>query len=206
VEKALKAGAPIRTCVFETASWLWMAAQDWMKYRVLDMAEDNKNYVNQAFDWAIAQKEYRRIFMRLKKLRKYGCNVIITAHTKNEYNNKMEVIGETIHWWHQSIKLSDIVLWIETKPKKIGKRIVNQRLTKFHRLRGVENAKKLSKKIEDVTWDKFIQEMSRIRLASDEKIEAEEEVIKYTVDDPSGSPTPKVIQTKRKRVKVSESE
>lgn len=183
VKRALDNGAKIGTVAFETATWLWMAVMDYMKYKVLELDEDTKSYVKQAFDWAIAQKEYRRIFMGLKNLRRYGCNVIITAHTKNEYNSKMEVTGEKIHWWSDSIKMTDTIIWIRATPEKQGRKIVTKRLAVFERLRGVENAKKISKPIEDITWDKFVAELSRIRqVASENAEEDKDSTSKYTVD------------------------
>lgn len=202
VKKALDNGAKIGTIAFETATWLWMAAMDYMKYKVLEMDEDTKAYVKQAFDWAIAQKEYRRIFMGLKKLRRYGCNIIITAHTKPEYNNQMEEIGEKIHWWSQSVKMTDTILWIRATPEKVGRRIVTKRLAEFERLRGVENAKKIAKPIEDVTWNKFVAELSRIRqIAADKADEEDENTSKYTVDK-KDSDKPKA--PRRRRAVVSE--
>lgn len=197
VKKALDNGANIGTIAFETATWLWMAAMDWMKYKVLEIDEETKAYVNQAFDWAVAQKEYRRVFMGLKKLRRYGCNVIITAHTKNEYNNKMEIIGEKIHWWSQSIKMTDTILWIRAESKKVGRKIVTERVARFERLRGVENAKKISKPIIDITWDKFIAELSRIRRV--ESTTEDDSSSKYKLDDKEDKPKQK---GRRRRVPI----
>ncbi len=166
IDNALKEGAKIGTIVFETATWLWMACQDWMKYKVLELSDDSKDYVSQGFDWAIAQKRFMRVYKRLVKLRRYGCNVVITVHTKNTYNNKMEITGEKIHWWDQTYKMSPIIIWIKVKNTVRNKKIVIDRNAEFERIRGVDNAKELSEGIKDITWDKFIRELSRIRKAS----------------------------------------
>ena len=71
VTKALQAGAKIGTVVFETASWLWAGAMDYMKYKVLELDPTAKSYVDQQFDWFIAQKEYSKVFKQMISLRDY---------------------------------------------------------------------------------------------------------------------------------------
>lgn len=167
----LQAGAKIGTVVFETASWLWAGAMDFMKYSILQLDPTSVKYVEQMFDWAIAQKEYTKVFKQLVALRDYGTNVIITVHTKPVYTmvkvdgkSVRKKIGEDFQWWDKSFRMSPMVLRINKKHQEDGTgRIRDMRLTEFERIRGVPNAGKLAKEIEDITYEKFVNELSNIR-------------------------------------------
>ncbi len=168
IEEGLKNGAKVGTVALETISWIWMGAMDYMKYEVLSLDHNNKAYVEEGWDWGIAQKRYGSIFRKLKRLRRFGCHVILSVHTKDIMDKNHKVTGEKLHWWPQSIKMTDVILWLHEKKKANPKtkEIDILRECEFYRFRTVKHGKKLAKTLIDVTWDDFIQETSRIRKES----------------------------------------
>ena len=207
IETMLMDGANIRTLVFETMTWVWMGAMDWMKYKVLEMSPDVKEYVESGFDWAVAQKRFLRLFKRVANLTRFGTNVIMTVHTKDILNKKMEPIGEKIHWWAQAYKMSPIILWIkiENKFNKRTKKLTVERRCEFERIRGVDDAKSLAEPMYDVTWYKMNEELSKIRILAAEKkgkkAPVDDKRENKSADQPvsDDGDTPKEAPTRRKR-------
>jgi hypothetical protein len=207
VTKALQAGADIGTVVFETASWLWAGAMDYMKYVVLQLDPTAKSYVDQQFDWFVAQKEYSKVFKQMIALRDYGTNVIITVHTKPTYTMKKVdgrsqrvKTGEEFQWWDKSFRMSPIVLHIERKSIEVSDgKFRMSRVTSFKRIRGVPNAGNLSQSIIDITYDKFVNELHMIRERYESIKATGKPIEEATTDAVEAVVTKKATTTRRRR-------
>lgn len=167
------------TFVVDTVTWIWMGSMDRMKYKILELDPSTKNYVEQRWDWDIANKKYINLYKRMTGLRRYGVNVIILVHTKDKYEEK-KIEGkkkivksdtdEVFHWQKKSPQMSPLILHVMKKMRmndETGK-AEEVRETKFVRIRGLPNAARLSRPIIDITWDKLLQELHEIRVRHDD--------------------------------------
>ena len=184
------------TVALDTATWLWLSSMDYMKYKVLKLDPTAKSYVKQQWDWDVANKKYINLYKRLMALRKYGVNVIITVHVKDKWEEKevkgkikgvktSEMIG---HWQKKSPQMSPLILQIDKKTVVVDGKVVEKRIARCIRMRGVPNAKKLFGKIEDITWDKLEHEIHNV-LVKHEEIVAKQKSDGHTTS--TSSPTPK---------------
>lgn len=189
------------TVALDTATWLWMASMDYMKYKVLKLNSTSKNYVNQQWDWDIANKKYINLYKRLVALRNYGVNVVITVHVKDAFDVS-EGGGKTIvtrkdqkepHWMKKSPQMSPLIINIQHKTDidEAGK-VVRRRISKCVRMRGVANARELFQPIEDITWDKLLDELENIRLYS-----KSEKVTPSNTESNTVSTTPTIKRRRR---------
>lgn len=165
------------TFVLDTVSWMWMAAMDRMKYKILQLDPTAKNYVKQMWDWDIANKKYINLYKRMMGLSRYGVNVIILAHTKEKYEEK-EVKGkkkivksdteEVFHWMKKTPQMTPLILHARQRMMMVDGAACNVRETNFVRIRGVPNAARIARPIYDLTWDKLMEELHYIRTVHEE--------------------------------------
>ena len=201
--EALARGGHLKGCTvaLDTATWLWLGCMDYMKYKVLKLDTTAKNYVNQQWDWDIANKKYINLYKRLMALRKYGVNVVITVHVKEAYeatsSNGRTSVSKTDnlvpHWMKKSPQMSPLILQIDKKVVVEDGKAVEKRMTRCVRMRGVPNAKKLFKPIEDITYQKLLEELHNVRLRSEGKL--------VEGDEQEATSTTKATPTVRRRTR-----
>lgn len=78
--------------------------------------------------YGAANREMKRLANLLMAL---DMNVIMTAHSKNEYGSNMAVIGTTFDGWKKLDYLFDLVLQLERRGQKRVARVVKSRLAEF---------------------------------------------------------------------------
>ncbi len=166
------------TVCLDTATWMWMGSMDFMKYKVLKMDPTARNFVEQMWDWDVANKKYINLYKRLMGLRRHGVNVIINVHVKDKWETK-QVKGKAKgvktdqtepHWQKKSPQMSPFILEIEkvvSYDEELGM-AVEKRITKCVRMRGVPNATKLWNPVEDITWEKLLNELHEVRKRHEE--------------------------------------